>query len=160
MLKNQRTKTTSEYLNPHNPDALVTQFFRDFSAALTEGDIHALKICWAIPSFVVGNAMQVAVKSEEEIERFFSGTKEQYNRRGIMEALPDIESIQWLTDKIALVGVRWPYYNREGHEIGEESSCYTLKIMPEGNLQIVCAVMQGYSDEAAKEFRESFPTNH
>ena len=156
----QRTHQSSEYLNPHNPDILVHQFFRDFSFALTEGDIASLKSRWALPSYIVGNAMQLVIKSENEIEKLFAGTKEQYNRRGITEALADIESIQWLTDKIALVGVRWPYYNREGHEIGEESSCYTLKVMPEGNLQIVCAVMQGASDESAKEFPESFPAGH
>jgi hypothetical protein len=146
-MRQSKSVSGSEYLNPGNPDILVQQFFRDFSQALTDGDIDAIKKCWAIPSYVVGNAMQMVVKSEDEVERFFSGTKEQYNRRGIMEAIPDIESIQWLTEKIALVGVRWPYYNRDGVEIGEESSCYTLKLMPEGDLKIVCTVMQGSSDE-------------
>lgn len=136
-----------EQLNQGNPDFQVQQFFRSFSKALTEGDIESIKKCWALPSYVVGNSTQMVVKSEDEIERFFSGLKAQYNRRGIMEAIPDIESIQWLTNKIALVGVHWPYFNREGHQIGEESSCYTLKIMPEGDVKIVCTVMQGSFEE-------------
>ena len=144
----QSKGTTGEEQSIHgNPDFLVQRFFRNFSEALTEGDIESIKKCWALPSYVVGNAMQMVVKSEAEVERFFSGVKAQYNRRGIMEAIPDIESIQWLTSKIALVGVRWPYFNFDGHVIGEESSCYTLKIMPEGDLKIVCTVMQGSSDE-------------
>ena len=146
-MRQSKSFTGSEYLNPGNPDFLVQQFFRDFSQALTEGDIASIKKCWALPSYVVGNAMQMVVKSEVEVERFFTGLKEQYSRRGIMEAIPDIESIQWLTEKIALVGVRWPYFDRFGKEIGEESSCYTLKIMPDGSLKIACTVMQGSGDE-------------
>ncbi len=151
-MRPSKSITSSEDLNTGNPDQYVQQFFRDFSQAMTEGDVETIKKCWPIPSYVVGNALQMAVKSPDEVERFFSGLKQQYSRRGIMEAIPDIESIQWLTEKIALVGVRWPYFDNTGTEIGEESSCYTLKLMPEGDLKIVCTVMQGSSDEEAETF--------
>src|SRR4051812_46933216 len=88
-----------------NPDIMVETFFQNFSRALTDGNISAIKKCWGIPSLVMSNHMQMTVKSEEDIERFFKGTKEQYNLRGISEAVPEIESIQWLTNRISLVGV-------------------------------------------------------
>lgn len=131
-----------------NPDFMVENFFQVFSQALTNGDIEAIKNHWGIPSLVMSNQIQMAVKSESEIERFFKGTKEQYKLRGISEAVPEIENIQWLTDRISLVGVRWPYYDMRGREVGEESSCYTLKLDDNNRLRIFCVVMQGEKNQS------------
>ena len=76
----QHTKDllNEEHSKQRNPDFLVQRFFRTFSEALTAGDIEAIKKCWALPSYVVGNAIQMVVKSGEEIERFFASTKWSY----------------------------------------------------------------------------------
>lgn len=130
-----------------NPDSVVHRFFADFGAALTTGDIEKIKNCWGSPAFILGNSIQLVIKTEEDIARFFSGTRVQYTRRGIFEAIPEIESIQWLTPKIALVGVRWPYLGRDGEDLGEESSCYTLKMDTKNVLHIYSVVMQGEHKE-------------
>lgn len=128
-----------------NPDILVQRFFRELGYALTTGNLEGIKSSWGIPSFVLGNSAELVVKSPAEVERFFAGTKTQYNQQGIIETVPEIESIQWLTSKIALVGVRWPYFDQEGFQIGEEASCYTLKLDNNNQLRIYSVVLQGES---------------
>lgn len=143
-----QTQSQGALVKSGNPDFLVQRFFRELGYALTTGNLAGIKSSWGIPSFVLGNSAELVVKSGAEVERFFAGTKTQYNQQGIIETVPEIESIQWLTNKIALVGVRWPYFDQEGFQIGEESSCYTLKLDDKNQLRIYCVVLQGESAPA------------
>lgn len=122
---------------------LLTKFFKTFSEALASEDLITIKKCWAVPSFAMGDTMSMPIITIKDLEVMFTGTKEQYNKRGIKEAIAEIQNIRWLTDKIAIVEVRWPYINDKGHEIGEESSCYTLRLDQQNNFKIYSVAFQG-----------------
>lgn len=124
-------------------DEAVQAYFERFAKALTEGDAATIATMWQTPSYVMGAGMAQAVESSKEVEVFFSGAKEQYRRRGIVEARPEIESLAWLTERIALVQVRWPYLNAKKEEIGGERSTYVLNRLETGRLLMRVVVMHG-----------------
>jgi len=103
---------------------------------------------WQVPAFVLGDADDRAVGSNQEIEQFFGGAKQRYNEQGIMSTRAEIGTLQWLTERIAIVQVRWPYLDAQGHEVGEETSTYTLRRDEEGELRLRVTVMHGAAGQA------------
>jgi ketosteroid isomerase-like protein len=133
-----KARTASNRIN-----ATVADFFQQFAHALTEGDARAIASMWETPAFVLGDQDARGVAANGEIERFFSGIKENYHAKGIMEARPEIVRLEWATDRIVIAEVRWPYIDGDGGEIGEESSTYVLRRDSAGNLKLRVAVMHG-----------------
>lgn len=123
----------------------VAEFLDGFARALTAGDTDFLAAIWETPAFVVGDAGVHDVGSAEEVEAFFRGAKAQYNARGITDTRPDILRLEWITGRIAVVKVRWPYLDAKGAEVGEETSTYILRTDEAGALKIRVAVMHGES---------------
>ena len=78
-----------------------------------------------------------------ELQDVFGGAKAQYNARGITDTRPDILRLDWLTDRLAIVEVRWPYLTADGDEVGEETSTYVIRREPDGQLAIRATVMHG-----------------
>jgi len=91
----------------------------------------------------VGDEMLQAPRSAAELEQFFSGAKDQYNKMGVTDTRADIVRLTWATPRIAIVQVRWPYLDRRGEEVGEETSTYTLRRNQAGELRLCAAVMHG-----------------
>ena len=83
------------------------------------------------------------VGTRGEVEDFFAGAKQQYNARGIVDTRPDILRLEWLTDRIAVVEVRWPYIDVSGDEIGAESSTYIVRREDDGEYMFRATIMQG-----------------
>ncbi len=124
-------------------DALIFNFFQNLGEALSAGNLENIKKCWALPFYALGDRMVKSVNTTDDFNNFFSGTNKEYNKRGIAEARPEVVRTQWLTDQIVVVQVRWPYINRSGTEIGEESSAYTLKLDQNGKFKIHMVTMLG-----------------
>jgi hypothetical protein len=128
---------------PVRSNTAIEDFFDHFERALTSGDAHVIASLWETPAFVLADQMGRAVTSPDEVEAFFSGVKEQYAKRGIIEARAEIVRAEWVTDRIVIAQVRWPYIDEHGEEIGEESSTYTLRRDDRDNLKLRCVVMHG-----------------
>jgi hypothetical protein len=124
-------------------DTSVRDFLERLARALTAGDGRAAAALWEIPALVVGDTMTKVVSSREEMEAFFGGAKQQYNTRGVSDTRPDIVRLRWVTDRMAIVEVRWPYLDERGNEVGEEASTYTIRRDDAGDLKLVAAVMHG-----------------
>jgi ketosteroid isomerase-like protein len=129
--------------NGHGQDPAIDAFMQDFAKALTAGDAKTIASMWDAPAFVISDQGSRAVSSRGEVEQFFSGVKEQYSSRGINEARPEIQFVEWATERVAIATVRWPYIDAAGREIGEESSTYTLRRDDAGELKLVVALMRG-----------------
>jgi hypothetical protein len=121
----------------------VQQFLDRFAKALVTGDARALATMWEVPALVASDMGMQGVSSREEVEQFFAGAKDQYNARGIVDTRGDIRRLDWITERIALVEVRWPYIDERNREVGEESSTYALRRADDGALMICGVVMQG-----------------
>ena len=83
------------------------------------------------------------MNSAEEVDKFFGGAKEQYNQRGISDTRAEVLGLAWITPRIALVDVRWPYLDQDGNEVGEEASSYVLRRDDSGQLKLHVAIMRG-----------------
>jgi ketosteroid isomerase-like protein len=121
----------------------VQAFLDKMAKALTAGDGRTIATMWETPALVVGDEMLMVVRTAQEVERFFSGAKDQYNKMGITDTRGDITRLTWATGRIAIVQVRWPYLDAKGEEVGEETSTYTLKRNQAGDLKLCAAVMHG-----------------
>lgn len=124
-------------------DTDVHTYLRDYAKALTAGDANTIAQMWEVPAYLMSDGGVKAVGARKEIVDFFSGAKDQYTAQGISEAIPQVQSIDWVTDRMVITRVRWPYINQSGQEIGEESSTYTLRRDDKGALKLCAVVMHG-----------------
>lgn len=123
----------------------VQAFLDRFARDLTAGHMQNIVSKWGVPGLVIEDDDVRAVTSPAEVEAFFSGAKEQYNARGITDTRADIRGLEWATDKIAIVHVRWPYLDAQGQEMGNEASSYVLRRDGTGDFRFYVAVLRGAS---------------
>ena len=76
-------------------------------------------------------------------EAFFASAKEQYNAKGIVDTRAEIQRIQWLTEHIVVVDVRWPQLDNTGATRAAEISTYTLRRKADAGFELRVAVMRG-----------------
>jgi hypothetical protein len=142
-----------------NQQAEVQLFLDRFGRAVTSGDGRAAAELWETPALVLGDDQVMAVGSAKEVEQFFGGAKEQYNARGITDTRAEIVKLEWPTEKIAFVEVRWPYLDASGETKGEETSTYVLRREGNGRLKLRAAVMHGARETDAAEPVGSSPAS-
>jgi hypothetical protein len=130
----------------HDGAARVQLVLDRFARALTAGDGKGAAAVWETPAFVMGAGMARAVSTDDEVVAFFSGAKEQYTSRGITDTRAEIERLDWVTEDLVVVDVRWPYLNAKGEEMGEERSTYTLMKGSGGELRIRSILMRGAAE--------------
>jgi len=145
-----RSTSTSDDNHPDHPpdvrrDTSIQDFLDQLGRALTSGDGSAAAGLWAAPALVIGDDMERAIASVDELVAWFGGAKAQYNARGIVETRAEIVRLTWPTERMAIVEVRWPYFDAHGDEIGDETSTYTLRRDDAGALKLRVAVMHGES---------------
>lgn len=132
-----KSQTSSE---AHEVRALLDKFAR----AITAGDGAAAASLWQVPAFVLGAETAMALSSLAEIQRFYGGSKQQYNERGIVGTRAEIVDEDHIDDKLVVVKVRWPYLDAAGNEVGAERSDYTLaRDDDSGELRVRCVLMRG-----------------
>lgn len=121
-------------------DDLIHDMLQRFARAFTRGDGPGAAACWEVPALVVADEGGRAVGSLDEVAAFFGGAKEEYNREGVTGTRVDVQRIEWQTDRLATVTVRWPHLDGEGRELGRtESSMYVVRIS--GDAARICAVV-------------------
>ena len=139
-------QTESERTNRPDHDDGVQDLLDAFARGLVTGDGPAIAELWNLPSYVLGDGMARTIEMREEVEEFFTSAKDQYAEMGVTGTRAEITRLEWLTDGIAQVDVRWPYLDAAGGEHGEERSTYTLRRDDAGNLKICIAIMRGASE--------------
>ena len=137
------TSSTPERAEVGPDNAGVRALLAKLARAITSGDGKAAAAAWATPALVIGDDMALTVSSSTDIQEVFGGAKAQYNARGITGTRPDILRLDWITHRLAIVEVRWPYLAADGDEVGEETSTYVIRREPDGQLAIRAAVMHG-----------------
>jgi hypothetical protein len=124
-------------------DAEVRTLLETIAKGLTAGDGKAVAKHWAMPAFVLGDTMAMPIGSLDEVAEFMGGAKAEYQKMGVTDTKPQIRKLDWITDKIAVADVRWPYLDDAGTEKGAESSIYTLVRDEAGDLKVRSIVMRG-----------------
>jgi ketosteroid isomerase-like protein len=124
-------------------DTNVQPFLDRYARALAAGDAATVASMWETPALVVADQTVRAVAAGSEVEAFFRGAIGQYTERGITGTRADIVWLDQATDRIVVAQVRWPHLDKDGKEIGEEVSTYTLRRSDSGDLRIRAVVMHG-----------------
>jgi hypothetical protein len=140
------TRGIPERVAPAPDNAAVRALLVGLAHALTSGDGKSAAATWATPALVIADDLALTVTSHDELQEVFGGAKAQYNARGIADTRPDILRLDWVTDRLAIVEVRWPYLAADGDEIGEETSTYVIRREPDGRLAIRASVMHGEAE--------------
>ena len=140
------TRGIPERIAPAADNAAVRALLVGLAHALTSGDGKSAAATWATPALVIADDLALTVTSHDELQDVFRGAKAQYNARGIADTRPDILRLDWVTDRLAIVEVRWPYLAADGDEIGEETSTYVIRREPDGRLAIRASVMHGEAE--------------
>ena len=148
------TSSTPERAELGPDNAAVRALLAKLARAVTSGDGKAAAAIWATPALVIGDDMALTVGSSADIQDVFGGAKAQYNARGITDTRPDILRLDWVTHRIAIVEVRWPYLAADGDEVGEETSTYVIRREPDGQLAIRAAVLHGEAATTTQPSRE------
>ena len=112
-------------LPPHD-DKAIYALFEQYAHALTTSNAPAMGAQWVLPALLVGDEGARAVLSVLEVETFFVTAARNYLARGVVQTRAEVLHTEWLTERIAVVDVRWPGYDRHGIEIGAELARYTL----------------------------------
>jgi hypothetical protein len=136
-----------ERVEPVPDNAAVRTLLAGLAHALTSGDGSAAAATWATPALVLCDDVALTVNSSSDLQEVFGGAKAQYNARGITDTRADILRVDWLTNRLAIVEVRWPYLTADGREVGEETSTYVIRREPDGRLAIRASVMHGEADD-------------
>jgi ketosteroid isomerase-like protein len=139
----QTEHTSKEPGRGRRLDAAVQDYLDRYAKALADGDGKAIAAMWETPALVVDDRGVIAVAKADEVDRFFSGAREQYNERGIVATRAEIQRLEWATDRIAQVDVRWSMLDESGRERGHEDTTYTLRKDDGGALRVRVAVMRG-----------------
>lgn len=121
----------------------VQDLLGKLAQALMRGDGASVAELWEVPAFVIASEGVHAVASSEEIEKFFGAVKDQYAGASIHGTRADIIDLERVGERIVIVTVRWPYLDDSGHELGAESSEYTLRRDDAGRLRIRAVLMRG-----------------
>jgi hypothetical protein len=95
---------------------------------------------WACPALIVGDDIVQTIIDRGELERMFLNAREQYNAWGIMDTRAEVQGLEWLSDRVVLVHVRWPQLDVTGQEKGEEWSTYVLRRDDHGDLRLHVAI--------------------
>jgi hypothetical protein len=139
------TRRTDSAVEPVVGQSEVQAFLARLARSLTAGDGKSVASMWAVPALIVGDSEVRAVGNSAELEQFFGGARAQYNAKGIVDTRADILELKWLTSRIALVELRWPYLDQQGNEVREEASTYALRRDETGTLKVQAVLMQGAS---------------
>ncbi len=127
----------------------VRHYFDDLARALTSGDGKTIAELWEVPSLVLSDQGARVMQTPAEVEQLFARAKGMYAARGIIDTRPDIQYVEWLTNRIVVADVRWPLFDERHRELGAEASTYTLARDHAGKLRLRVVVMRGESESAA-----------
>ncbi|GLH98981.1 hypothetical protein Pa4123_42560 [Phytohabitans aurantiacus] len=121
-------------------DALA-DFFNQYGAALTAGDVPGIANCYAMPGVVVSDNYSFAFNTPVAVALSFLGASPEYQERELVAAHAQIRETQRLTGALTLVAVEWEYLDSQGRAVPGERYRYLIRMADRGPL--ICAVIPG-----------------
>jgi hypothetical protein len=121
-------------------DESLRVFLEEYGRALSRGDLSGIAAAWEVPALVLSDQGTVSVESYEQIKSFFSAAGQQYRDQGIVSTSPEIARVEWLSELVAEVRVRWLRWSAEERR-GAELSQYILRLDGDRRPRIRVALM-------------------
>jgi hypothetical protein len=121
-------------------DEDLRAFLEEYGRALSRCDLPAIAAAWECPALVLDDQGVIAVDSTEQIENFFAAASQLYRDQGIVSTSPEISRVEWVSELIAEVRVRWLRWAAEERR-GVELSQYTVRLDADRRPRIRVALM-------------------
>ena len=113
-------------------------FFDEYSAALSSGNLEAIARCYSYPSIVVTDTASRTISTPQEVIDAFTGSDESSSTRGLTQAIATIQSIESPVSNVAWVTVRWSYRDELDEEHYADAYRYLVREL-ESSIEI-CTV--------------------
>jgi len=113
-------------------------FFDQYSAALSSGNLEAIARCFSYPSIVVTDSASRTISTPEEVIDAFTVSDEPDSTRGLTQAIATIQSIESPVSNVAWVTVRWSYRDDLNEEQFADAYRYLVREL-ESSIEI-CTV--------------------
>jgi hypothetical protein len=124
-------------------DFSVKELIDRFAEAVVARDADAvLKMC-ELPLAIVADSGVRTVLAPEDVDAIFVHPRRRFGLREVRDTHAEIVRVEWLTERIARVDVRWPKRDPAGVEIGAEDASYTLRRDDSGDLKLCVALLRG-----------------
>jgi len=120
----------------------IRNFLGRFEKAMAAGDAEVLTRLCGAPSLIIGDSFSIAITSPLQAKDFFTGVLLNHTSHGTSLVRPQVQSLEWATENMALVSVLWAMVDKKGHEFGWESSYYILKCDESGEVKIQTALLK------------------
>jgi hypothetical protein len=118
----------------------INSFFEDYAAALERKDTKFLAACYALPCTFIANDSSQAYTTEAKLEGLINQGKRFYAVHNIANAIPDIKSKRYISDKIVSVTLKWLYTDDKGKKVYDCDYYYILKMDEEDSWKIEVAI--------------------
>jgi len=102
-------------------------FFEEYSAALSSGDLEAIARCYSYPSLVVTETASRTISTPEEVIDAFNESDEPESTRGLTQAIATVQSIESPVSNVAWVTVRWSYRDELDEEHYADAYRYLVR---------------------------------
>ncbi|WP_461001738.1 hypothetical protein [Streptomonospora sediminis] len=109
----------------------IQEFFTVYGQTLSAGDLDGIVACYSYPAYVAGDAQSIAISAPSEVKEAFTGAAEEYNRRGITAAVPQVRDADALTESLVWADVLWSYTDGAGAERESDTFRYVLRVTAE-----------------------------
>jgi hypothetical protein len=110
----------------------LTDFFDDFGAAVTAGDMPALSACFALPSMVVADGYSFAFSTPAAVVLSFVGAVPDYQHRQIVASHARVRRVRQVSAALVAVEVEWEYLDAQGWAVPGRQFHYLLRLGRDG----------------------------
>ena len=121
-------------------DSEIGEFFARYAEAVGRNDLPAIAACYATPSLVVSESVTINVPDRKAVEAAFAGAGDAYSARGLVGARANVEQVEPLTERLALVAVTWEYKDVQGGVQPGESYRYLVRLGDNAGICVVIPV--------------------
>jgi ketosteroid isomerase-like protein len=126
---------------PLKPDT-IRRFLERYGTALSAGDGAAIAACWDTPALVLADDGARAVATLDEVQTFFNAATEHYRSQGLEATTPEVLKTESLSERLAMVEVRWHALDGRGERKSSERSRYLLRAADDGEPRIHVAIIE------------------
>ena len=134
-------------------DERLADFFHRYAETLRDFDAEATARLWGLPGMIVTDDFAGALESRADMAAGLASAHPLYKLLGLASAVPELRTVNDLTDRIAMVQVRWSYRDETGTEIVTTDYEYLLRDDADG-LHVYLAVGIDEAEALARAAKE------
>ena len=131
----------------------VPAFLDRFLDLFAAGDVAGMGELWDLPALVLGDEQVHGLMSRPHLSRLLADAVFQQEPTPLTRAIPQhgseqIESLEWISARVALVELPWPAGSAGGFLRGVQSSTFLLRVDQHDHLKIRGLLLRGNGDSS------------